>query len=45
MCSIEVTPVIATERLVLRGPVRGEVERRFGVSGGEAAAASGEESA
>ena len=27
MCSIEVTPVISTERLVLRGPVRGDVER------------------
>ena len=26
MCSIEVTPVIATERLVLRGPVRGDAE-------------------
>jgi RimJ/RimL family protein N-acetyltransferase len=26
MCSIEVTPVIATERLVLRGPVRTDAE-------------------
>ena len=26
MCSIEVTPVISTERLVLRGPVRGDAE-------------------
>lgn len=26
MCSIEVTPVIATERLILRGPVRNDAE-------------------
>lgn len=26
MCAIEVTPVISTERLVLRGPVRGDAE-------------------
>ncbi|HEX3700532.1 MAG TPA: GNAT family N-acetyltransferase [Phenylobacterium sp.] len=26
MCAIEITPVIATERLVLRGPLRGDVD-------------------
>lgn len=33
MCSIEVTPVISTERLVLRGPVRGDAEAIYRLAG------------
>ena len=32
MCAIEVTPVIATERLTLRGPVRGDAEALVGLA-------------